>query len=100
MDWQSRRRRLDQLIVGDSLERHRVARFPALFSTELRAKTGATGMRRFATRALLAVGGAIAGTAVAWALATTSANAADIVPAADAQQFDVVSTIVAKTDEK
>ncbi len=71
-----------------------------MFSTELRAKTGANGIRRFATRALLAVGGAIAGTAVAWALTTTSANAADTVPAADAQQLDVVSKLVAKTDEK
>ncbi|MFD9702738.1 hypothetical protein [Lentzea sp. NPDC059081] len=69
-------------------------------SADLRAKTGANGIRRFATRALLAVGGAIAGTAVAWALATSSAQAADTVPAADAQQFDVVSKIVAKTDEK
>ncbi|MGW6443763.1 hypothetical protein [Lentzea sp. NPDC055074] len=57
-------------------------------------------MRRFATRALLAVGGAIAGTAVAWALTTSSASAADAVSPADAQQFDVVSKIVAKTDEK
>ncbi|MEU0880124.1 hypothetical protein ABZ345_16110 [Lentzea sp. NPDC005914] len=66
-----------------------------MFSTDLRAKTGANGIRRFATRALLAVGGAIAGTAVAWALTTASAHAAD-----DTQQFDVVSKIVAKTDEK
>ncbi|MDX3657717.1 hypothetical protein PV646_10415 [Streptomyces sp. ID05-26A] len=57
-------------------------------------------MRRFATRALLAVGGAIAGTAVAWALTTSSASAADAVTPVDAQQFDVVSKIVAKTDEK
>ncbi|MCX2948458.1 hypothetical protein [Lentzea sp. NEAU-D7] len=71
-----------------------------MFSTEPRAKTGAIGIRRFATRALLAVGGAIAGTAVAWALTTTSAIAADTVPAADAQQLDVVSKIVTKTDEK
>jgi hypothetical protein len=69
-------------------------------SADLRAKTGANGIRRFATRALLAVGGAIAGTAVAWALTTSAANAADAVPSADAQQFDVVSKIVAKTDEK
>ena len=64
-------------------------------SADLRAKTGANGIRRFATRALLAVGGAIAGTAVAWVLTTSSAHAVD-----DAQQFDVVSEIVAKTDEK
>ncbi|WP_434452018.1 hypothetical protein [Lentzea sp. E54] len=64
-------------------------------SAGLRAKTGANGIRRFATRALLAVGGAIAGTAVAWALTTSSAQAAE-----DAQQFDVVSTLVASTDEK
>jgi hypothetical protein len=85
---------LIKLIVGESLERHRVARFPALFSTDLRAKTGANGIRRFATRALLAVGGAIAGTAVAWALTTASANAAE-----DVQQFDVVTKIVS-VDEK
>ncbi|MEV6240289.1 hypothetical protein [Lentzea sp. NPDC051838] len=60
----------------------------------MRAKTGANGIRRFATRALLAVGGAIAGTAVAWALTTSSANAAE-----DVQQFDVVSKIV-HADEK
>jgi hypothetical protein len=65
-----------------------------LFSADLRAKTGANGIRRFATRALLAVGGAIAGTAVAWALTTSSANAAD-----DVQQFDVVTKIVS-ADEK
>jgi hypothetical protein len=82
------------LIVGESLERHRVARLPALFSADLRAKTGANGIRRFATRALLAVGGAIAGTAVAWALTTSSANAAE-----DVQQFDVVTKIVS-VDEK
>ncbi|HEX7308095.1 hypothetical protein [Lentzea sp.] len=64
-------------------------------SADLRAKTGANGIRRFATRALLAVGGAIAGTAVAWALTTSSAHAAD-----DVQQFDVVTKIVSKTDEK
>lgn len=71
-----------------------------MFSSDLRAKTGANGIRRFATRALLAVGGAIAGTAVAWALTTSAANAAETVPSADAQQFDVVSKIVAKSDEK
>ncbi|MDX8029778.1 hypothetical protein SK803_06120 [Lentzea sp. BCCO 10_0856] len=71
-----------------------------MFSADLRAKTGANGIRRFATRALLAVGGAIAGTAVAWALTTSAANAAEAVPSADAQQFDVVSKIVAKSDEK
>lgn len=71
-----------------------------MFSADLRAKTGANGIRRFATRALLAVGGAIAGTAVAWALTTSAANAAETVPAADVQQFDVVSKIVAKSDEK
>ncbi|MGW6930081.1 hypothetical protein ACWGE0_08400 [Lentzea sp. NPDC054927] len=71
-----------------------------MFSADLRAKTGANGIRRFATRALLAVGGAIAGTAVAWALTTSAANAAETVPSADAQQFDVVSKIVAKSDEK
>lgn len=60
----------------------------------MRAKTGANGIRRFATRALLAVGGAIAGTAVAWALTTSSANAAE-----DVQQFDVVTKIV-HVDEK
>ncbi|MFD5825843.1 hypothetical protein [Lentzea sp. NPDC060358] len=64
-------------------------------SADLRAKTGANGIRRFATRALLAVGGAIAGTAVAWALTTSSAHAAE-----DVQQFDVVTKIVSKTDEK
>ncbi|GHH35649.1 hypothetical protein [Lentzea cavernae] len=69
-------------------------------SADLRAKTGANGIRRFATRALLAVGGAIAGTAVAWALTTSAASAADEVPPADAQQVDVVSKLVAKTDEK
>ena len=68
-------------------------------SADLRAKTGANGIRRFATRALLAVGGAIAGTAVAWALTTSAANA-ETVPTADAQQVDVVSKLVAKTDEK
>lgn len=71
-----------------------------MFSADLRAKTGANGIRRFATRALLAVGGAIAGTAVAWALTTSAANAAETVPSADVQQFDVVSKIVAKSDEK
>jgi hypothetical protein len=65
-----------------------------VFSADLRAKTGANGIRRFATRALLAVGGAIAGTAVAWALTTASANAAE-----DVQQFDVVTKIVS-VDEK
>ncbi len=64
-------------------------------SADLRAKTGANGIRRFATRALLAVGGAIAGTAVAWALTTSSAHAAE-----DVQQFDVVTKIISKTDEK
>ncbi|KJK47953.1 hypothetical protein UK23_18750 [Lentzea aerocolonigenes] len=63
-------------------------------TADLRAKTGANGIRRFATRALLAVGGAIAGTAVAWALSTASANAAE-----DVQQFDVVTKIV-HVDEK
>ncbi|MGW4208102.1 hypothetical protein ACWEIJ_08935 [Lentzea sp. NPDC004789] len=58
-------------------------------SADLRAKTGANGIRRFATRALLAVGGAIAGTAVAWVLSTSSAQAAE-----DVQQFDVVTKIV------
>ena len=57
-------------------------------------------MRRFATRALLAVGGAIAGTAVAWVLSTSAAHAADEVAPAEVQQVDVISTIVAKTDEK
>ncbi|MET9226860.1 hypothetical protein [Lentzea sp. NPDC003310] len=71
-----------------------------MFSADLRAKTGTNGIRRFATRALLAVGGAIAGTAVAWALTTSSAQAADTVPSADAQQVDVVSKLVSKTDEK
>lgn len=71
----------------------------------MRAKTGANGIRRFATRALLAVGGAIAGTAVAWVLTTSAANAEDAVPtaavsSADGQQVDVVSKLVAKTDEK
>lgn len=70
----------------------------------MRAKTGANGIRRFATRALLAVGGAIAGTAVAWALTTSAANAETVPTAAvastDAQQVDVVSKLVAKTDEK
>lgn len=65
-----------------------------MFSADLRAKTGANGIRRFATRALLAVGGALAGTAVAWALATSSAHAAE-----DVQQFDVVTKIVS-VDEK
>lgn len=65
-----------------------------MFSADLRAKTGANGIRRFATRALLAVGGAIAGTAVAWALSTSSAQAAE-----DVQQFDVVTKIVS-VDEK
>ncbi|MEU7478514.1 hypothetical protein AB0A63_21190 [Lentzea sp. NPDC042327] len=63
-------------------------------SAGLRAKTGANGIRRFATRALLAVGGAVAGTAVAWVLSTTAAHAAD-----DAEQFDVV-TKIATVDEK
>ncbi len=63
-------------------------------SADLRAKTGANGIRRFATRALLAVGGAVAGTAIAWALSTSSANAAD-----ETQQFDVVTRIVS-VDEK
>ncbi|MFI6098380.1 hypothetical protein ACIA8G_22735 [Lentzea sp. NPDC051213] len=63
-------------------------------SAGLRAKTGANGIRRFATRALLAVGGAVAGTAIAWALTTSSASAAD-----DAQQIDVVTKIVS-VDEK
>ena len=63
-------------------------------SAGLRAKTGANGIRRFATRALLAVGGAVAGTVIAWALTTSSANAAD-----DTQQFDVVTKIVS-VDEK
>ncbi|GAA3618907.1 hypothetical protein C8D88_101658 [Lentzea atacamensis] len=65
-----------------------------MFSADLRAKTGANGIRRFATRALLAVGGAIAGTAVAWALTTSSAHAAE-----DVQQFDAVTKIVS-VDEK
>lgn len=65
-----------------------------MFSADLRAKTGANGIRRFATRALLAVGGAIAGTAVAWALSTSSAHATE-----DVQQFDVVTKIVS-VDEK
>ncbi|MFS8100460.1 hypothetical protein LFM09_25355 [Lentzea alba] len=64
-------------------------------AVDLRAKTGASGIRRFATRALLAVGGAIAGTAVAWALSTSSASAAE----GDVQQFDVVTKIVS-VDEK
>ncbi|SEP70677.1 hypothetical protein SAMN05216188_101241 [Lentzea xinjiangensis] len=68
-------------------------------SADLRAKTGANGIRRFATRALLAVGGAIAGTAVAWALSTSAATAAETVPAGDGQQFDVVTKIVS-IDEK
>jgi hypothetical protein len=83
------------LIVGESLECHRVARFPALFSADLRAKTGANGIRRFAARALLAVGGAIAGTAVAWALTTSSASAATD----EAQQFDVVTKIVSVDEQ-
>ena len=66
-----------------------------MFSADLRAKTGANGIRRFATRALLAVGGAIAGTAVAWALSTSPASAA----VDEAQQFDVVTKIVS-VDEK
>jgi len=70
-----------------------------LSSAGLRAKTGANGIRRFATRALLAVGGAVAGTAIAWALTTSSANAADTVPSGDGQQFDVVTKIVS-VDEK
>lgn len=70
-----------------------------MFSADLRAKTGANGIRRFATRALLAVGGAIAGTAVAWALTTSSANAAETVPSEAGQQFDVVTKIVS-VDEK
>ena len=70
-----------------------------MLSADLRAKTGANGIRRFATRALLAVGGAIAGTAVAWVLATSSANAAETVPAGDVQQFDAVTRIVS-VDEK
>jgi hypothetical protein len=65
-----------------------------LFSADLRAKTGANGIRRFATRALLAVGGAVAGTAIAWALTTSSASAAE-----DVQQFDIVTRIVS-VDEK
>lgn len=65
-----------------------------MFSADLRAKTGANGIRRFATRALLAVGGAIAGTAVAWVLSTSSAGAAE-----DVQQFDVVTKVVS-ADEK
>jgi hypothetical protein len=65
-----------------------------LFSADLRAKTGANGIRRFATRALLAVGGAVAGTAIAWALTTSSASAAE-----DVQQIDVVTKIVS-VDEK
>ena len=64
-------------------------------AVDLRAKTGANGIRRFATRALLAVGGAIAGTAVAWALSTSSATAAEH----DGQQFDVVTKVVS-VDEK
>ena len=68
-------------------------------SADLRAKTGANGIRRFATRALLAVGGAVAGTAIAWALTTSSAIAAeDTVPSKDGQ-FDVVTKIVS-VDEK
>ncbi|GGU20341.1 hypothetical protein [Lentzea flava] len=66
-----------------------------MFSADLRAKTGANGIRRFATRALLAVGGAIAGTAVAWALTTSAASAATD----SAEQFDVVTKIVS-VDEK
>ncbi len=68
-------------------------------AVDVRAKTGANGIRRFATRALLAVGGAIAGTAIAWALTTSSANAAETVPSGDGQQFDVVTKIVS-VDEK
>ncbi|MET8761990.1 hypothetical protein [Lentzea sp. NPDC004782] len=63
-------------------------------SADLRAKTGANGIRRFATRALLAVGGAIAGTAVAWVLSTSSAQAAE-----DVQQFDVVTKIVSVDEQ-
>ncbi len=63
-------------------------------SADLRAKTGANGIRRFATRALLAVGGAVAGTAIAWVLSTSAAHADD-----DGQQFDVV-TKVATVDRK
>jgi hypothetical protein len=70
-----------------------------LFSADLRAKTGANGIRRFATRALLAVGGAVAGTAIAWALTTSSASAAETVPSEAGQQFDVVTKIVS-VDEK
>lgn len=69
-------------------------------SADPRAKTGANGIRRFATRALLAVGGAIAGTAVAWALTTSAAQAADTASTGDGQQFDVISKIVSNTDEK
>ncbi|MET9631435.1 hypothetical protein ABZX92_28630 [Lentzea sp. NPDC006480] len=69
-------------------------------AVDVRAKTGANGIRRFATRALLAVGGAIAGTAVAWVLTTSAAHAADTVSSVDGQQFDVVSKLVAKSDEK
>ncbi|SDH61481.1 hypothetical protein SAMN05216553_1366 [Lentzea fradiae] len=68
-------------------------------SAEQRAKTGANGIRRFAARALLAVGGALAGTAVAWALTTSAAQATEPVPAGDGQQIDVVTQLVAKTDE-
>lgn len=69
-------------------------------SADLRAKTGANGIRRFATRALLAVGGAIAGTAVAWALSTSSASAAETVPSSEAgQQFDVVTKIVSVDEQ-
>lgn len=63
-------------------------------SADLRAKTGANGIRRFAARALLAVGGALAGTAIVWALTTSSAQAEDV------PQVDVVTQLVAKADEQ
>ncbi|GLZ33070.1 hypothetical protein Lesp02_52580 [Lentzea sp. NBRC 105346] len=54
----------------------------------MRAKTGVAGIRRFATRALVALGGAMAGTAIAWALSTSSASAQE------APQIDFVTKVV------
>lgn len=57
--------------------------------------TGVAGIRRFARRALLAVGGAVAGTAVAWALSTSSAHAAEETPQADLFSKVVTSDVLA-----
>ena len=62
-------------------------RYSELSAVDQRAGMGASRVRRLLSRALLVVGGAVAGTAAAWALSTATA-------AAEAPQADIVSTIV------